>query len=262
MTYVLGRHRVNPPRCSGVEVGIPELKFQIMKFPELLLLMLLPVTVTSQSMLSPCPSTGNKHNCFGTIVSASGVKHEGEFQNDKANGHGTRTYPNGSVFVGMFKDGGREGLGTFTTANGDKYVGEFRNDRFHGQGMNTFRSGASHVGNYEDGHRHGHGTYTFPDGKKKYIGEFVLDKFSGSGSMIYSDGSSYIGSFKDGKLDGFGTRTFFDGSKYVGELNGGRRNGLGVEYSAKGIILRSGRWESGRLIESFELDKSLFPFGG
>ena len=37
---------------------------------------------------------------------------------------GTETYPDGSKYVGEFKDGKKDGQGTYTFPNGTKYVGE------------------------------------------------------------------------------------------------------------------------------------------
>ena len=55
----------------------------------------------SQSFaLPPCPSTGIKHNCYGILTFKGGDKYEGEFKNDKVNGHGTLTSADGHKYVG------------------------------------------------------------------------------------------------------------------------------------------------------------------
>lgn len=46
------------------------------------------------------------------------------------NGRGTKTYPDGSKYIGQFKNGLSEGQGTLLLPNGDKYVGKFKQDRF------------------------------------------------------------------------------------------------------------------------------------
>jgi hypothetical protein len=46
------------------------------------------------------------------------------------NGRGTQTYPDGSKYIGQFKNGLSEGQGTLILSNGDKYVGKFKQDKF------------------------------------------------------------------------------------------------------------------------------------
>jgi len=53
------------------------------------------------------------------------------------NDPGTETYEDGSSYVGVFKDGERNGQGTYTYSDGDKYEGEWVNGREHGLGTFT-----------------------------------------------------------------------------------------------------------------------------
>ena len=39
---------------------------------------------------------------------------------------GTRTYANGEMYSGLWKDGGRRGHGTYMYTNGDTYTGEWK----------------------------------------------------------------------------------------------------------------------------------------
>ncbi len=99
-----------------------------------LLFLVLPWFAFGQSSLPPCPETGVKHNCFGTL-----------------------TFNNGNKYVGEFRDGKRHGIGTLFFANGDNYVGEFRENHRHGKGAYTFSSGDKYVGEYRAGNRNGEG---------------------------------------------------------------------------------------------------------
>ena len=74
------------------------------------------------SDLPPCPSSGYKHNCFGSISVALG-KYVGEWQNGKPNGKGTFTFANGAKYVGEYKDGKQHGQGTYIDASGTVEVG-------------------------------------------------------------------------------------------------------------------------------------------
>ncbi len=66
------------------------------------------------------------------------------------NGHGTRTWPDGSRYTGVWQGGKRHGQGTFTFGHGyggdiysegDRYIGEWREDQQHGQGTFTSKRG-------------------------------------------------------------------------------------------------------------------------
>ena len=64
---------------------------------------------------------------------------------------GTRSWPNGEVYVGAWKDGWYHGQGTLTLSNGNKYVGEFRNDKRNGFGALTALNGSIiHRGRWEN----------------------------------------------------------------------------------------------------------------
>ena len=60
----------------------------------------------------------------------------------------TKSYPDGSVYIGQLKDGKRDGRGTLTCTNGNKYEGQYQNDMKHGQGTETFPCGETLVAKY------------------------------------------------------------------------------------------------------------------
>ena len=55
--------------------------------------------------------------------------YKGEWKNEKLNGLGVMTYPDGHKYVGEWKNGKRNGQGTFTFPNGNKGIGEFRENK-------------------------------------------------------------------------------------------------------------------------------------
>jgi hypothetical protein len=89
---------------------------------------------------------------------------------DKANGQGTRTWPDGAKYVGEWVDDKRSGQGTFTWPDGSKYVGEFRDSKVNGQGTRTWPDGAKYVGQFVNEKRHGQGSMMRPDGSLIYSG--------------------------------------------------------------------------------------------
>ena len=63
------------------------------------------ICITSQSWaLPPCPTSGTKHNCFGTYTWKTGDKYEGEFQNNSGNGKGKYTHTSGNIYLGEWKN--------------------------------------------------------------------------------------------------------------------------------------------------------------
>jgi hypothetical protein len=63
-----------------------------------------PQQFAVQSSLPPCPETGLKHNCFGTLAFSSGDKYVGEFQNGKRDGQGIQyQYDSLVAFSGIWR---------------------------------------------------------------------------------------------------------------------------------------------------------------
>ncbi len=112
-----------------------------------------------------------------------------EGQNKIENGQGTHTYPDGSKYVGEFRDGKRHCQGTYTFQEGDTYVGEWKYGEENGQGTFTYPDGGKYVGRWKDDKRNGQGTYTYPDGRK-YVGEWK-DGREWNGTEYDKDGNIF-----------------------------------------------------------------------
>jgi hypothetical protein len=92
-------------------------------------------TADAQSGLPACPANSARwHNCWGTDTHSDGANYVGMWKDGKREGQGTQTWPDGYKYVGAFKNGKREGQGTQTFTDGDKYVGAFKDGKFDGQG--------------------------------------------------------------------------------------------------------------------------------
>ena len=57
---------------------------------------------------------------------------------------------------------------------------------------------------------------------------------------------SYTGDFRSNAITGSGTYTWADGSKYEGQVEGGRRHGVGVFTGKGGSPFYEGEWKDGR----------------
>jgi hypothetical protein len=133
-------------------------------FLRFLALVLMVGSAYAQSNLPACPSSGKRHNCFGTYTSPDGDKYVGEFKDGKQHGRGTFTFASGNKYVGEFKDGKQHGRGTETYTDGDKYVGEYKYGKYNGQGTETFANSSKYVGEWKDDKRNGQGTEYAPNG--------------------------------------------------------------------------------------------------
>jgi len=99
--------------------------------------------------------------------------YKGEWKNEKLNGLGVMTYPDGHKYVGEWKNGKYNGQGTSTYPDGGKYVGKFKDGKKNGQGTYTqydsllYPDGRKYVGEYKNG-KEWNGTYYYNNGKKEY----------------------------------------------------------------------------------------------
>ena len=80
-----------------------------------------------ESDLPNCPSSGNKHNCFGSKDLGYGSKYIGEWRFNKWHGKGT-LFQGRAKFIGEFKDGIKDGQGT-STYDGFVEEGLFKNNQ-------------------------------------------------------------------------------------------------------------------------------------
>mmetsp|Transcript_15586 Transcript_15586/g.38436 ORF Transcript_15586/g.38436 Transcript_15586/m.38436 type:complete len:424 (-) Transcript_15586:290-1561(-) len=98
--------------------------------------------------------------------------------------------------------------------------------------ISTNLEGRFYDGEWNMGHWHGYGTIRNAFGDI-YRGQVVNDLREGNGKLEYADGRTFEGLFKsDDAVKG--TLTFPDGAKYIGELNDGKRHGVGIYYFADG----------------------------
>ena len=136
----------------------------------------------------------------------------------------------------------REGYGILIRPDGTKYIGNYKNDYQEGRGININKEGKELIGLFKDGHvikgksimyynepnihsmlfttnyegdfqnnkREGYGIFIMEDGSK-YEGEFQKDAYCGKGTYYFSNGNKYEGRFKDNQKEGKGTITLANG---------------------------------------------------
>ncbi len=102
-------------------------------------------------VFSPCPDSGLRHKCFGSLKSSSGSHYTGQWMFGKPAGLGI-AYSDNGIYVGQWRDNQRDGQGTFIFSNGVRYVGGYRDNKRAGEGVEYARDGTvKSSGIWEDG---------------------------------------------------------------------------------------------------------------
>ena len=195
-------------------------------------------------------------------------KYTGEYQNGTVTGRGIKTWPDGAMSEGRFREGemvygatvwpdGRKYIGGFfqnqfagesklTYGNGDIYEGAFYKGKRNGKGFYQWADGDVFYGNYVDDMRNGQGTF-YEKSTRKYTkatwnsdkveqiesqGTFTDDDIISGDNLTkhYENGDNYEGSLKWGMPHGKGIYTWRNGERYDGEFFYGEKRGEGVMY--------------------------------
>lgn len=166
----------------------------------------------------------------GKYLTHEGLLSEGEFLTIESgptsyngtsfvvHGHGSESWPDGTVYIGTFEMGVKQGQGRLLM-KGLVYEGEFFNNLFNGEGKLTYENGDVFEGQWVNGLKHGYGELRCKNGKI-YKGQYENDEKTGEGTMIWPDKRRYQGEWANGKRHGIGLYTFFDKAK--GKLRTGR----------------------------------------
>lgn len=163
---------------------------------------------------------------FGTFYHADGTKHIGQWANDKYNGQGIFTLPNGNRYEGGDKDGRRNG-------NGTVYIGSifYWVELFDNKITDENRTKCLNYSAYKESLIYGTISLNYSDPNiyfSKYVGEFVDDVFHGQGVFEWFGGAQYEGSFKNGSRHRYGVYYCEAGTKCMGQSGHGSLHGVVV----------------------------------
>ncbi|MBK8507613.1 MAG: protein kinase [Candidatus Competibacteraceae bacterium] len=144
------------------------------------------------------------------------------------NGQGNYRYPDGSEYIGEFRNAKMHGQGTYLYAGRrEKYIGGWSNGVINGEGTYYYRTGNRYQGQWRNGRKSGQGTYLYAGGEK-YVGEFENDQPNGRGVYYYSNGDRYEGEWRNGSKNGQGI-LYEDGKRIVGEWRNDQKIQVTVE---------------------------------
>lgn len=186
---------------------------------------------------------GNCEDGQGTLTYKSdGSVYVGEFRNGKKDGYGTITYNSVTRYSGQWKDDEFNGKGTHTWLD-EEYVGDWKKGKKDGYGTDVYKNGSKYEGQWKDGFLNGLGTLTSLNGDK-YVGEWSNGTYNGQGTYTFLNGNKYIGEWSNGKFNGQGTYIYINGYKYIGEFRDNYFEGNGT------LFYPDGRRFEGRFINS------------
>lgn len=176
---------------------------------------------------------GQRHG-KGVFRSENGLIYDGEWKYDQYCGLGKLVEEDGTVYIGSFLNGKKEGIGRQQCGLGKyTYEGEFKENERQGKGREIYPDNSWYEGNFHNGKKNGKGKYNLADGSL-YEGQFLNGNINGvvrinikKGTYKWTDGKSYTGEWKDNSLHGFGV-LIKPGKKYQGYFANDKKNGLGI----------------------------------
>jgi hypothetical protein len=122
----------------------------------------------------------------------SGAKYQGKVRDNKPDGIGQMTRPNGSYY-GNFVNGIMHGKGKIVTHGGYTYEGDFTNGIARGKGMIMYPKDSffqTYEGDVKYGLPSGIGTRVSKNGR--YVGEFSLSEAHGKGDYVSAVGNKNL----------------------------------------------------------------------
>ncbi|KAK3023218.1 hypothetical protein RJ639_043330 [Escallonia herrerae] len=187
-------------------------------------------------------------------------RYEGDWVDEKYDGHGVETWAKGSRYRGQYRQGLRHGFGVYRFYTGDVYSGEWCNGQCHGFGSRSCEDDSQYTGEFKWGIKHGLGHYHFRmfviDAYKMaeaaedlrcivYWGMLQTMKLEHRQGLMLCE--LVLGVLKDpDKMHGFGVYRFGNGHRYEGAWHEGRRQGLGM-YTFRNEETQMGHWQNGVL---------------
>jgi hypothetical protein len=164
-------------------------------------------------------------NHFVRVIRPTREVYQGEYANQRPNGKGIRTDPNGATTqCDNWNNGQENGKTIKTDMNGRKVFD----------------------GTFKDGKMNGQCSYYSDSEKCAYEGNFLAGSLEGQGKKTYDNGKSYEGAFVRGVENGKGKMVFVDGRKWEGDFTNGRANGTGVFTADDGKTTSNQTWKDGK----------------
>ena len=102
--------------------------------------------------------------------------YEGDWEDNKRNGEGVLSLPDGTTYSGSFVNHKRNGFGKYTSSSGNQYEGQWVDNKIEGKGKMVYANGDMYEGEFVDGKKQGVGTIVWVDSGLSVTGEWKDDK--------------------------------------------------------------------------------------
>lgn len=138
----------------------------------------------------------------GVEVWQDGTEYDGAFRHGFKHGHGhyrANRVKGALEYVGQFKDDRMDGHGSYSFPDGRKYAGKWDHGHIHGAGKMEWPNGCHYDGHYERDLKHGFGHFVWTDGRA-YRGQWFNGVQHGEGVRISKDGVQSKSHWRHGKL--------------------------------------------------------------
>ena len=147
-------------------------------------------------------SCGKKSGKGKEINLIKNIEYEGDFKDDKRNGFGKEKNPDGTIYIGEFKDNQKHGQGTLIL-DGIKtwtYKGDFKNDKISGKGRFKWNEKKQYIGEWENNELSGYGILI--NNNTKHIGYFSHNNKHGYGACFFEDQYAILGKWENDYIEG------------------------------------------------------------
>ena len=173
------------------------------------------------------------------MIDKKGTIYVGQFKYGIKNGRGLQIYATGDVYAGEFIESLPDGKGAIYTASGQKIEGIFKNGAQDVTGYVYDVKGNGDAGHYIKG-------------VKQSVGEFNLSMSLNPvfTQKTFPNGDVYTGDMKNGLKNGVGIfKKANNGDTYYGYFENDRYNGIGVLKTKEGIV-KAGKFKNGTLSDT------------
>ena len=139
--------------------------------------------------------------------SSDGRQNNGKWLNGQLEGKVSISLKDGSTYIGLYKNGNRNGQGSWIRADETREEGIWENSLLitkNGQASHTYENGTTYVGEWKNDVMYGKGIL-INQLSEKYEGEFIQGLYFGDGTYTWPAGKKYVGEWKNGNKHGQGT---------------------------------------------------------
>ena len=135
-------------------------------------------------------------------------------------GFGEEKYLDGSIYIGQFKQGMKNGKGNLILGGGKnyEYSGMYKDDNSWGKGKFKWNENKEYIGDWEDDEINGYGI--FREGKMRHVGFFEHNLKEGFGATFYVEQNfALLGKWENDLIEGCAILINLEENSHNGNIN-------------------------------------------